>query len=543
MFLSLLLCCSLLGAHPEEYSAATGGNVLFDYTGNSSGYTYSAEVYDNGYWYHFTTGDDLQVTTYSDIGVVMTFSLDDEFLYYPCRSFTFTSSFTQSATDFVVNEIILTGYNASGTAKKFDLTNLCLMDDLTKSGEQGACRFTFNAVDVGDYCHDVELYIDLEFYNERDDSFYLRSQDWHSWNSGGSGSDISVDDINSGFSSITDSLSGLPKLIAEAIESFFDGLGNIFSYGFSALPTNIKTALSSSFTNLQSAVNGLPAKLKTYFDDLGNIFSGGFIDLGEIYEAGFDALPVDIKTSLTSLFTDLKNSITSLPGNLKAYFDSLGTIFSGGFIDLESAFEDGLSGVPANIAEQLSSFFDSVVSAVKSVPGSLKIYFDNLGTIFSGGFFDLETVFEDGLLGVPANIAEQLRGFFDDVVSSVANLGTSILDGISALFVPSDEKLSSIKDDYIGFFQNRFGALYQSVDILSGIMDSFVEVESRTTIEIPETTFTFMDGLEFTFGGWTVPMIPEGFETFAETTKYFIDVVCTVAFLNMLNARYRAFFK
>lgn len=482
----LATCLSFLSAlvKPIEYRAFTGSNVLYDYTGNSSGYTYSADVYDTGYWYHYTMGDDLQVTTYSDIGVVMTFSLDDEFLYYPCRSFTFTSSFTQSATDFVVNEIILTGHNANGSSKDFSLTNLCILDDLSKSGVQGTCRFTFNAVDVGDYCHDVELYIDLGFYNERDDSFYLRSQDWHSWNSGGSGSDISVDDINSGFSSITDSLSGLPKLIAEAIESFFDMLGDIFSSGISALPSNIKTALFSSFSNLQSAINSLPTKLKSYFD-------------------------------------------------------SLGTIFSGGFIDLETAFEDGLSGVPANIAQQISSFFDSVVSAVNGLPAKLKSYFDSLGTIFSGGFIDLETVFDDGLLSVPGNIAEQLKGFFDDVVSAV----DSVAQSVASVFVPSDDYLSDFYTKIDNLLRDKFGVLYECVGLVRSFFTDIFggEVAESKTIYVPQTSFDLM-GVPFVFGGWTVSLVPVAFEDFLEVVKLGIDIVCTLLFLNTLSSKYRSIF-
>ena len=115
-----------------------------------------------------------------------------------------------------------------------------------------------------------------------------------------------------------------------------------------------------------------------------------------------------------------------------------------------------------------------------------------------------------------------------------SNIGKSI----QSLFVPDADTILEIKDKFILLLKNRFGFAYESIEVTDNIISAFTYTESKTIIEVPKVTVN-LAGSDFTFGGWQVRVIPEGFEEIANTCKLIINVVLTGVFVN--GARKRMF--
>lgn len=185
-------------------------------------------------------------------------------------------------------------------------------------------------------------------------------------------------------------------------------------------------------------------------------------------------------------------------------------------------------------ADRFSFYF----SATGSFTGNVSVYPVSIS---------IEEVSEQGLLGgiietlvsLPSAIADNIKGFFDNIVNAVVNLGTTILDGIKSLFVPSQNDITSMKSKWDTLLSNRFGALYEVFDIISDYSSNFIQAMpgNDNTITFPTTSLNF-SGVNWTFGGWTVPIVPEGFNFLIVAVKTMSSIGATFMFVNALNKRY-----
>lgn len=145
----------------------------------------------------------------------------------------------------------------------------------------------------------------------------------------------------------------------------------------------------------------------------------------------------------------------------------------------------------------------------------------------SGTWGDKE--YQDGVLG-----------WFEKLVDNVIDLPKSIWqyisDGLISLFVPTDEQIVEIKDKWDSLLRKQFGGLYEAVDLIADYAAEF-KVSEKKTIDFPVVSIPVGSGVYFDFGGWTVQIVPDGFDTLFEALKLVISVICTVAFVNMLRTR------
>lgn len=141
-----------------------------------------------------------------------------------------------------------------------------------------------------------------------------------------------------------------------------------------------------------------------------------------------------------------------------------------------------------------------------------------------------------------SEIFETLSSGFGAVVNGITSLPRLIWEKIEAglknLFVPDQEYLEQYMFDFDTLLDDKFGAVYQVVDITLESWDRISANDERNTIDFPETTIALPDDNEFTFGGYEVPIVPDGFEWLATALKGFVGVVCTVMFVNGLRKRY-----
>lgn len=143
----------------------------------------------------------------------------------------------------------------------------------------------------------------------------------------------------------------------------------------------------------------------------------------------------------------------------------------------------------------------------------------------------------EGITNLPSNIANSLKGFFDNIVNAVTDLGNFLIEGVKNLFVPTEENLTAYFDKWKALLSDRFGALYEVFDIIVDYFETFSNTGSKSTVTFPSVSIP-LAGSDFVFGGWEVSLIPVGFTVIFDALKLMINVLCTVAFVNALRKRY-----
>lgn len=149
---------------------------------------------------------------------------------------------------------------------------------------------------------------------------------------------------------------------------------------------------------------------------------------------------------------------------------------------------------------------------------------------------------EVGLLG---SISEGISGIkngisnlFNSIVELPQKLWNLIADGLKSLFVPDDDFILNFKNDMDTMLADKLGAVYQVIDITVGSWDRIKSNDENNIINLPETTINLPDNNTFSFGGYDIPIVPQGFDFLATTIKTVVGIVCTILFVNGLKRKY-----
>lgn len=138
--------------------------------------------------------------------------------------------------------------------------------------------------------------------------------------------------------------------------------------------------------------------------------------------------------------------------------------------------------------------------------------------------------------------AETTHGFLRQILDTIINLPSKlwelISDGLKSLFVPDEQFMTDYSDKWNELLEDRFGAVFQAVNIIFGCWDDISAADQTNTIDMPEVTIPLPEGNSFTFGGFAVQIVPDGFDFLVGSVKMIIGIVCTALFLNGLKSRY-----
>lgn len=182
------------------------------------------------------------------------------------------------------------------------------------------------------------------------------------------------------------------------------------------------------------------------------------------------------------------------------------------------------------------------------------------GYVYLTGGFDyamkLSIENEDESVGLLGGILEWIKGIFDkigdmfDVISSgFANIGTWFAElpgkiwnvietGLKNLFVPDESYMSTYSDKWQALFSVKLGAVYQVGDIVIDSWDEIISADQTDSINIPLVSIPLPDNNTFSFGGYTVKIVPEGFQELVNALKLIIGILCTYVFFNGMLSRY-----
>lgn len=133
------------------------------------------------------------------------------------------------------------------------------------------------------------------------------------------------------------------------------------------------------------------------------------------------------------------------------------------------------------------------------------------------------------------DIKEGIGGVVDKITSLPGEIWNTVSTGLTELFLPSEEALTDYKSDLEALLSDHFGAVWQTGDLIAEYFENFDAADPKETILFPEVTIDV--GAPFTFGGWEVQVVPDGFDFLIESLKWIIDVICTLAVVNTLKER------
>lgn len=145
---------------------------------------------------------------------------------------------------------------------------------------------------------------------------------------------------------------------------------------------------------------------------------------------------------------------------------------------------------------------------------------------------------EKGILAWIKNIVNSIKNLPKNIGAFFQTVMNNALEQIKGFFIPSETTMIELKSKFESLLADRFGAAYQASDIIDDFANAFTYSETKGHITIPEITVNLV-GTEFTFGGWDVDIIPDGFEGLQTTLKLVVNIICTVCFVNALKKRFR----
>ena len=204
---------------------------------------------------------------------------------------------------------------------------------------------------------------------------------------------------------------------------------------------------------------------------------------------------------------------------------------------------DNLIGT-SNRFHRFGGFSDTKISIVETAPDETK---GLLGSIIEW----IKSIYQ-GIVDLPGKIANLFSEMFNWVLNAItslgnflgdciSNLGTFLIEGIKSLFVPSDEDFSDLSDKWDTLLHDRFGAIYESVDIVHDTYSTIITGSSggggSSSIRFPKTTIN-LSGTDFSFGGWNVDLVPDRFSFLVDSIKLIVNIVCTLLFVNGLKKRF-----
>lgn len=167
-----------------------------------------------------------------------------------------------------------------------------------------------------------------------------------------------------------------------------------------------------------------------------------------------------------------------------------------------------------------------------------KVLTEYIGEIGGDGCFTINVNTIDGEQGLLEFIINFLKKIVDGIVNLPTNIWKKISEGLSSLFVPSPEAIDEFYYLMDDLMKERFGALYEVVNITFESWERININDTTDSITLPQTSINLPDGCEFEFGGYDVQVVPDGFSWLALVVKTVTGVISTIAFVNGLRKRY-----
>lgn len=150
------------------------------------------------------------------------------------------------------------------------------------------------------------------------------------------------------------------------------------------------------------------------------------------------------------------------------------------------------------------------------------------------------------ILELPQKIWSYISQGFENLITKIIELPdrlwTTFQDGIYVLFVPDEGFFDDYKEDWDILLNEHLGCVYEVANMGVELFGNIVTPDDPYPyVSLPEVTIPLPDDESFTFGGYEVLVVPEGFEFLAEAVQTIVGIVCVTLFVNGLYKRYEEF--
>lgn len=147
---------------------------------------------------------------------------------------------------------------------------------------------------------------------------------------------------------------------------------------------------------------------------------------------------------------------------------------------------------------------------------------------------------------ISSRILRALKSVWYSIINLPETIWHHFENGFKALFIPSESDIIELRDKFEALLDDRFGAVYDSSQIIDDFANTFVSQSQSAmidgegadgTVSFPDVTVN-LAGADFTFGGYEVDLIPDKFSFIIDTLKMITNITCTLLFVNALKKRF-----
>ena len=257
------------------------------------------------------------------------------------------------------------------------------------------------------------------------------------------------------------------------------------------------------------------------------------------YQDVYLILVLDFNSTIKS------NSFVDLIIDFKSsnFYDNI-VLDSAEFRQASSSVTGGISSSYSGIVSGQSFIFSDILLDHDVNSAFIKFKVSGLTTTLF--HFELSDVnvddSSDTLLG---RISRVVRNIWNSIVELPERIVYHLKGGLQTLFVPTESDLTELKDKFAALLDDRFGAVYDSTQIISDFSNTFVSQSqsamisgegSDGSVSFPSVTVN-LAGSDFTFGGFDVDLFPAKFSALVDVLKIITNIVCTLLFINSLKKR------
>lgn len=145
-----------------------------------------------------------------------------------------------------------------------------------------------------------------------------------------------------------------------------------------------------------------------------------------------------------------------------------------------------------------------------------------------------------GILGKLGDLLDYFNPFSENWF--VKKLVDLLIDGLKALFVPSQNELSSLIDSFKSTMETKLGAIYQVADLLVSVVQSVLSpASSNSCMTFPEIKDPMFNKILINQTEYCFDSLRQDFAFLFTLSDMIISIVCTLAFGNMLYKKYEGF--
>lgn len=211
-------------------------------------------------------------------------------------------------------------------------------------------------------------------------------------------------------------------------------------------------------------------------------------------------------------------------------------------------FDFSFEYTPEKDVSRISFYFEKDLSSYIN-KADIFVITNNIGEFSGDNSFILsinqsseESGLLSGMLGWIKNLFNTVTDGFKDLINGITELPAKIWgfieNGLKSLFVPDEEFMVQFKSKFDELLSNKLGAVYQVVNLTLESWDRIQVNDDTNSIDFPSATINLGNGNTFSFGGYSVQIVPDGFDFIATAIKTLVGILCTIAFINGLRKRY-----